>query len=625
MCGLAGTYSFVGEPASPVLLKRMGDAIAHRGPDSSGVFTDSSFGVVHRRLSIIDTSPAGHQPMSTRDQRYVISYNGEIYNYNELRVELESEGILFHTNTDTEVLLLALAHWGVAVTLPKLNGMFAFALWDAETKNLTIARDRYGIKPLYIYNNSGTLAFASEIKALLTLPRISAEIDYTGLQEYLTFQNFFGSKTLFKNIELFPPGSYSIFNSDGFKHSTQYWDFSFEEPENPATDAEYLEELTRLFSRAVKRQLVSDVEVGSYLSGGIDSGAITSIASQNLYQLKTFTCGFDTRSASGLELNFDERAQSEYMSYLFKTEHYEMVLKSGDMERSMLPVTYALEEPRVGQSYPNYYVSGLASKFVKVVLSGTGGDELFAGYPWRYYRAANNSCFNDYTSKYFQFWQRLVPDEYALTLLNPIASHLTNASATPMRRFRDVFPVSSQTISSPIDYINASLYFEAKTFLHSLLVVEDKLSMSHSLEARVPFLDNDLVDFAMKTPVHLKLGNLKSVIQLNENDVGSKPDRYFSKTNDGKLILRKALANHMPESVLSSVKQGFSAPDASWFQGESIDYVRSKLYNNTARIYEFLDHDIVIKLLDDHLQGKVNRRLFVWSMLTLETWLHLYL
>jgi asparagine synthase (glutamine-hydrolysing) len=389
------------------------------------------------------------------------------------------------------------------------------------------------------------------------------------------------------------------------------------------SDQEYFEELDRLLKQAVSRQLVSDVAVGTYLSGGMDSGSVTALAGKEIPYIKSFTCGFDLHSASGVELSYDERETAEFMSYLFKTEHYEMVLKAGDMERVMPKLAWHIEEPRVGQSYPNYYVAQLASKFVKVVLGGTGGDELFAGYPWRYYRAVVNDDFEHYIDKYYGFWQRLIPNRALQNVLAPIWPQVKHVWTRDI--FHDVFSRHAATLTRPEDYINHSLYFEAKTFLHGLLVVEDKLTMAHSLESRVPFLDNDLVDFAMKLPIRLKLGNLGEVVRLNENEPGSKTLSYYKKTRDGKLILRKAMERYLPKKVTDREKQGFSAPDGSWFKGESIDYVRRKLFNSHAHIYEFMDKGAVETMVNEHLEGRENRRLLIWSLLSLEEWCEQFL
>ena len=628
MCGICGIFNLNGEPVSPVNLRKMTDAIAHRGPDGEGFYIDSFIGLGHRRLAIIDLSPAGHQPMLTQDGQYALTYNGEVYNFQELRLTLESLGHQFRSRTDSEVVLHAYAEWGPEC-VKRFNGMFAFAIWDKKRQELFLARDRYGIKPLYYAFAGNCFLFASEQKAILTHPYMKQEIDLEALLEYFTFQNIFTDKTLLKGIKLFPPGSWARMplGTLSFELSAlsfnQYWDFDFREPEQQASEEEYIEELDRLFRQAVNRQLVSDVDVGSYLSGGMDSGSITSVAATQLPYIKTFTCGFDLHSASGLELGFDEREASEYMSYLFKTEHYEMVLKAGDMERVLPQLAWHLEEPRVGQSYPNYYVARLASKFVKVVLAGTGGDELFGGYPWRYYRAVINDDFEDYIDKYYLFWQRLIPNSAIHEVFSPVWNDVKHVWTRDI--FRDVFKKKADQITSPEGYVNHSLYFEAKTFLHGLLIIEDKLSMAHSLETRVPFLDNDLVDFAMQIPVKLKLANLSDVIRINENEPGAKPQKYFQKTKDGKILLRKVMKRYIPDKITEGIKQGFSAPDASWFKGESIDYVRNTLFDGNARIYDYLDRKAVQCLVEEHFQGKANRRLFIWSLLSFELWCRRFL
>ena len=351
----------------------------------------------------------------------------------------------------------------------------------------------------------------------------------------------------------------------------------------------------------------------------MDSGSITAIAGQSMPNLKTFTCGFDLSSASGLELSFDERNKAEAMSARFKTEHYEMVLKAGDMERVIPRLAFHLEEPRVGQSYPNFYMAQLAGKFVKVVLSGAGGDELFGGYPWRYYRAVNVDSFEDYVDKYYVFWQRLIDNRTLKRLFAPVWEDVKHVWTRDI--FRDVFLSHDNELKRPEDYINHSLYFEAKTFLHGLLVVEDKISMAHSLETRVPFLDNDLVDFAMRCPVRSKLNNLSEVLRINENEPGAKNKKYFERTRDGKQILRDVMSRYIPREIVEATKQGFSAPDASWFKGESIDFVRRKLIDGRPLIYDYMDGAVAREIVQQHLDGKENRRLFIWSLLNVEQWL----
>jgi asparagine synthase (glutamine-hydrolysing) len=625
MCGIAGLLHLDGQAVSPATLQAMTDAIAHRGPDGDGHWIEGSVGLGHRRLAIIDLSPAGHQPMISPDHRWVLSYNGEVYNFRELRAELEAEGVWFRSKTDSEVVLHALARWGVAA-LSRFNGMFALALWDRQAQTLLLARDRYGIKPLYVSQQGATFAFASEQKAILARPSFQRRLDHPALLEYFTFQNIFTDRTLLADVQLLPAGHHATLDLRDpapTLRRTCYWDYRFREPERPARKEEYLEELDRLFRQAVNRQLVTDVELGSYLSGGMDSGSITAIAAQSFPYLKTFTCGFDLSSASGIELAFDEREKAEAMSARFKTEHYEMVLKAGDMERCLPRLAWHLEEPRVGQSYPNFYAAQLASKFVKVVLSGAGGDELFGGYPWRYYRATGSQGFEHYIDQYYLYWQRLLDNSELRRVFAPIWPEVSHVWTRDI--FRDVFATHDNALERPEDYINHSLYFEAKTFLHGLFVVEDKLGMAHGLEGRVPFMDNDLVDFAMRCPVNLKLNNLAEVLRINENEPGDKRGAYFQKTRDGKQLLRDVMTRYIPASVTDGEKQGFSAPDASWFKGESIEFVRRRLLSSDAPLYAFLDAAATRRLVQEHVDGKSNRRLLVWSLLNLDEWMKAFL
>lgn len=619
MCGIAGAFNLDGQPVASGVLKRMTDAIAHRGPDGEGFYTDGGVGLGHRRLSIIDLSAAARQPMGNETGDAVMIYNGEIYNFQPLRVELESKGHRFHSNTDSEVIVHGYEEWGDAC-VDRLNGMFAFVIWDRPRRRLFAARDRYGIKPLYYWFDGQTLLFGSEVKALMAHPKFAVDVDRPALLEYFTFQNLFTDRTLFKNVHMLPAGHTLSCTPAGLDKPRRYWDFHFCEPEVVRDPREYEEELYRLFVSSVTRQLVSDVPVGAYLSGGMDSGGITAVAAREIAHLNSFTAGFDLSSASGLELHFDERARAEALSYRFKTEHYEVVLKSGDMERVMPDLIWHLEDLRVGQCYPNYYVSRLASKFVKVVLAGTGGDELYGGYPWRYYHAVNSVDQGDYVQKYYRFWQRLVPNVVIHQLFQPdVWNEIKDIQTIDI--MAQVVGGSDGRLDRPEDYVNRSLYFECKTFLHGLLIVEDKLSMAHGLETRVPFLDNDIVDFAMRVPVRAKLNQLDAAVRLDENTAGQKNDLYFNRTNDGKILLRRTLEHLLPREYVEGQKQGFSAPDASWFRGESIDYVSRLVLSPQARIYQFLRPDTVARLVGEHLRGETNRRLLIWSLLSFEWWL----
>jgi asparagine synthase (glutamine-hydrolysing) len=624
MCGIAGVLDRSGAPVPLEVLRRMSGVIAHRGPDDEGHFVDGPVGLANRRLAIIDLSPAGHMPMVSRSGSHVITYNGELYNFREIAAELERVGHRFRSHTDTEVVLAAYEQWGAAA-VEHFNGMFALAIWDRDKRELFLARDRYGVKPLY-YTEAGPLVlFGSEIKSLLAHDAVRADLSRRHLLEYFTFQNIFTDGTLFEGVRLLPPGHrLTISARRGAVAPERYWDYAFREPNGRVGDPrEYEEELDRLFRQAVQRQLVADVPVGAHLSGGMDSGSITAVAAQELPYLNTFTVGFDMTSAGGMELPTDEREKAEAMSYLFRTEHYEAVLKSGDMERCMPALMWHLEDPRVGQSYPNYYVARLASRFVKVVLAGSGGDELFAGYPWRYYRAVVNSDFDDYVGKYYRFWHRLIPNEALPSFFRPdVWSAVKDISTVDVfqSQFRDM-----QVPESPAEYVNHSLHLEARTFLHGLFLVEDKLSMAHSLENRVPFMDNDLVEFAQQLPVSLKLRDLDQVIRLNENEPGPKTQRYFQRTRDGKLLLRKVMERYVPETITNQVKQGFTGPDSNWFRGDSMDYIRRELLDPDAAIYEFLNPAGVRPLVEDHLDGRENRRLLLWSLMSFEHWCRTFL
>jgi asparagine synthase (glutamine-hydrolysing) len=623
VCGIAGVLDRSGGPVPLELLRRMSDVIAHRGPDGQGQFADGPVGLANRRLAIIDPHPEGDMPMAATSGDLVITYNGEVYNFRELRQELEQAGHAFRTRTDTEVVVNAYAQWGAAC-VERFNGMFALAIWDRRRRELFLARDRYGIKPLYYADLGGLFLFGSEIKSLLEHPALSVKVSLSHLLEYFTFQNIFTDGTLFDGVKLLAPGHrLTLREGSGVARPECWWDFRFQEEEGHADPREYEEELDRLFRAAIRRQLVADVPVGAHLSGGMDSGSVTALAAQSLPYFNTFTVGFDKNSSHGLEIGDDERVKAEAMSYLFRTEHYEAVLKAGDMERCLPSLIWHLEDLRVGQSYPNYYVARLASKFVKVVLTGSGGDELFAGYPWRYYRAVVNADFDDYVQKYYGFWHRLIPNSVLARFFRPdIWEQVRDLRTVDI--FRAEFP-DSRAPATPEDYVNHSLYLEAKTFLHGLLIVEDKLSMAHSLENRVPFLDNDLVDFAQRVPVRLKLRDLEHVVKLNENVPGPKTERFFHETRDGKLLLRKTLSRYVPDHVTNQVKQGFSGPDANWFRGDSIDYVRDTLLSGDAAIYEYLDPAGVQPLVSEHLEGRENRRLLLWSLLSFEHWCRTFL
>ena len=624
MCGIVGICNLDGAPVEVAILRRMGDLVAHRGPDGEGYHAAESVGLGHRRLSIIDLSPLGHQPMSNETGSVVVVHNGEIYNFQSLRVELEGLGHRFHSQTDTEVIVHGYEEWGEQC-VTRFNGMFAFVVWDRARRRLFVARDRFGVKPLYYWTDGRRrFVFASEIKALLAHPDVPRRVSNAALSEYFTFQNILTDRTLFEGVTLLPAGHCLVVELDdpSVPVETEYWDFQFAPDTGSMTREDAVDELYHLFRQAVTRQLVADVPVASYLSGGMDSGSITAVAGQALGRLMTFTCGFDLTSASGLELAFDERANAEALANVLKTEHYEVVLHAGDMESVMPELIWHLEDLRVGQCYPNYYVARLAGKFVKVVLSGAGGDELFGGYPWRYYRGIESNGHHDFYRNYYAFWQRLVPDEDRRRLFVGDVWRDVGGDS-PFDVFRQVMATGhvGETLTTKEEFVNASLYFEFKTFLHGLLLVEDKISMAHGLETRVPFLDNDLVDFALRVPPRYKLRQLERPAWPVDENEPAKQRRYELQTGDGKIVLRDAMARIIPSEATTRVKQGFSAPDASWFRGESIDYINGLLRDRGARFGDFLDQRYVVEKLDEHCSGTRNHRLLIWSLLSFEWWL----
>lgn len=620
MCGIVGVYHFNGEPVSARLLQQMTDVLAHRGPDGEGCHVDGPLGLGHRRLAVLDPSPLGRQPMANPTGEIVLTFNGEIYNFRALRAELESAGHRFLSQTDTEVVLHAYQEWGEEC-VGRFNGMFALGIHDRARRRLFLARDRYGVKPLYWYHRDGVFLFGSEIKAMLAHPRVRPAVCYEALNEYCTFQNIFSDLTLFQGVRLLAAGTTLRldFDSGSGPRICRYWDYPFPARPVSISEEDCVEQVRGLFEQAVRRQLVSDVPVGAYLSGGMDSSSIVGVASRQVDRLTTFTGGFDLSTASGLELGFDERRAAERLSQQFGTEHHEVVIHAGDMEWSLPGLIWHLEDLRVGQSYPNYYAARLASRFVKVVLSGVGGDELFGGYPWRYFHAAASTSAADYFQRYYRLWQRVVSDAdrprfFNAAALRQIGDH------SPFETFREVYRSYPGELESKDDFLNASLYFELKTFLHGLLVVEDKLSMAYGLESRVPFLDDDLVNFACRVPVGYKLRSSGAGAALDENALGS-PLREVQRGSDGKQVFRRAMSRLVPPAVTEATKQGFSAPDASWFRGESLEYVRRLVCNPRANIYEFIDPIYVHSILEQHCSGRVNSRLAIWSLLSLEWWL----
>jgi len=618
MCGIAGILRFDGAPVDCADIKRMTDALAHRGPDGEGQWCEGPVGLGHRRLAIIDLSVEADQPMHSLDGRYVITYNGEVYNFRELRRELEKSGSRFRSQSDTEVVLEAVVRWGIDSAIKRFNGMFAFAIWDRATASLVLARDRYGIKPLYYRSSPSFFSFASEYRALSLLEKTVPPIDPDSIAEYLTFQNLFGDRTMAEGTRLVPPGH--VLTVDlGHLHPRialrQFWDFPMSVDQDQSIDRDYALETGRLLESSVRRQLVSDVEVGSYLSGGVDSGAIATLASRYRVapRLKTFTIGFDGTDENELGLQFDERLAAEAMSSYCGSEHFELVLHPSDIEESLRPIAWHLEDPRVGQSYPNYFAARLASHFVKVVMSGVGGDEMFGGYPWRYFSRTEKVSREVFIDSYFRRWQRLMSEGELQSLMRPL--HGQYDPDGPRRAFEGVFGDRLPKWLTTHEQVQASLYFESKTFLHGLLLVEDRLSMAFGIETRLPFLDNDLVDFAVQLPTGSRVPADAMHLNVDENYPGDK--KALVRSTTGKMVLRNALSRYIPRELAQAPKRGFSGPDEVWFRGGNRSFVERRLMGSKV-LFEYLDQPSVARVLEEHQGGRANRRLLIWSLLALE-------
>lgn len=624
MCGIVGIYNKNKKPVYRQTLKNMSDKLAHRGPDGEGLYLNAHLGLAHRRLAILDTSPKGNQPMSSKDGKWTIVFNGCIYNYLELKQELQSLGHEFVTGTDTEVIVEGLSAYGIKF-FERFNGMFAIGAWNHDDESLYLSRDRYGIKPLYYWVGKNTVCFASEIKAIIEHPEYHIDVNLNALNEYFTFQNIFSYYTLFEGVNMLPPANtVKVTETSEFIKHDSWWDYDFT-MNDESMSFEFAREKTKdLFESAVARQMISDVPVGSYLSGGMDSGSITAIASKHVDRLSTFTCGFDMSEATGREVNFDERRDAELMANHFNTEHFEQVMNAGDIRWSLPRLVYHLEDLRVGMSYPNYYISRLASKFVKVCLQGTGGDELFGGYPWRYYKVFDSIDQEQFFDQYYDFWQRLVSDADKQQLFQP--EILSKIDLTqPRRVFENVFKFNeSLKYDKPEDHVNNSLYFEIKTFLPGLFLVGDKLAMANGLEERFPFMDNDLVDFAMKVPVKHKLGNLKKEIsRIDENK--EKKKTLYREFDDGKNVLRKAMQEYIPDSIINRKKQGFSAPDESWYRGKNAEYIKELLLSDDTLSVKYISKEFIKRILNEHLNQGVNHRLLIWSFMNFEWWCRIFL
>lgn len=656
MSGIAGLADLTAQGVDPGRLKEMNDMLAHRGPDDAGYallapdrrpdgmgslylrFTDPAFhginqhiapfggphyagetakrrfplGLAHRRLSVTGRDDRPHQPLASPNRRYWLILDGHLHNAPELRAKLGDPEGEPPPSCEGELFMALWAEYG-AKSLEMLNGPFALALYDRRENLLCLARDRFGMKPLYYAPAAGQLIFASEPKAILASRLLPPEIDPPALAEYFTFQNIFSDRILFRGVRQLPPG-HCLFLRPGENSPPRLVKYAppLPRPDPSLKAEEACEQVLAAFRRSVARQTAGAAPLGAYLSGGMDSGSIVAAAvAGGRKRLTTFTCGFDMTNVNGIEQGFDERRLSEDLAYLLQTEHYEVVLHSGDMPAAMERLSWHMDDPRVGMCHQNWYVAKLAGKFVKVCLGGVGGDELFGGYPWRY--AAGLAAPDPAGSRdaYFRLWHRLLaPDELPGLFRPEIRPQIPRA--------RESFDAVFASLPPPLpewslreNLMEQLLHFEFATFLPGLGTVDDRLNLAHGVESRAPFLDKDLAELAFSLPVALKV-DLEAL--TGGKGAGNGRGR------EGKLILRRALRPLLPEIYLDMPKQGFSPPDGSWYRGESLDYLKSILHDPRALSRPWFDPDFVKARLEEHFAGRRNHRLLIWSLLAFE-WL----
>jgi len=625
MCGIAGIYRRKGEKVEKSLLGRMCDSMRHRGPDDEGYYVDHNVGLCMRRLSIIDLKK-GKQPIHNEDETIWVVFNGEIYNFRELRKDLE-EKHSFYTNTDTEVLVHLYEEHGEKF-VRMLNGMFAFALWDKRTRVLYIVRDRVGIKPLYYTELDGMFLFASEIKSILETPFMRREIDLDALACYFTFLYTPAPLTMFKGIKKLLPGHMLILEN-GKVELKQYWDIRYT-ARNRGKLSALTEEFLETFRASVKRQLISDVPIGAFLSGGIDSSAIVTVMSELLEEpVETFSIGYGKEEAY-----YDEREDAKLIATKCHTNHHEFIVKP-DIICIIPKVVKALDEPLADASVIlNYYISEETRKYVKVALSGLGGDELCGGYP-RYvgmylagfYKYIPKSLrenliskivlnFRDSTggrrfmdrAKRFVKYCALEPEDAYLNLISSFdkrdKARLFNSSVgleysdIPERIFRNYFSHDNNALA-----MNRVFYSDLKMYLvDDLLTLTDKMSMANSLEIRVPFLDNELVEFMASVPPEMKVNKLIK-----------------------KYLFKKAFSEILPRETISKQKKGFSIPLVLWFREDLREFIKLFLSKNRIESLGFFNWDFVADLIDRHFMGKENLFSQIWGLLSFCLWHAIYI
>lgn len=622
MCGINGiAFSFRSRrEVSSDVLTRMRDILHHRGPDDSGIFVDKNVGLGHRRLSIVDVAN-GSQPMFNGDKSYTIVYNGEIYNHGEKRKELSQLGHKFNNRSDTETILHLYEEHG-RKCVDHLRGMFAFAIWDARKRELFIARDRLGVKPLYyVHTDDGSLYFASEIKALLEAGATKAEVNFDALPDQFANHGTSGDETLYVGVKRLLPGHTMVWK-EGELDVREYWDVSFEPKDQGGADIEYSDEWLELFRESVRIRLMADVPLGMFLSGGIDSSAIAGVMSTMVDDpIKTFSVGFREREANEFEY-------ARLVAKRFGTDHHEITITPEQFFAELPNLVWHEDEP-IGfiASVPLYFVSKLAREHVKVVLTGEGADETLAGYG-RYAKSIRllefGKRYEDVTPGFLRHAVRggvaTLPTAFNRKLSRTFLSRESNVESL----FLDNFAVFSREMqrrlfsnetkakitelnpyerqnelirgSDAIDLLDKLLYVDKKTYLHELLMKQDQMSMAASIESRVPFLDHKLVEFSARMPREMKL-----------------------RGSTTKWILREAMKGILPPEILDRPKMGFPVPIGNWFRGPFKHIVDEYVLGKRVHDRRIFDRDYVRSLVARHCAGE-NHDERIWALINFEIW-----
>ncbi len=624
MCGINGIAlsSRSSRIVSRDVLERMRDVIRHRGPDDEGIFIDGNVGLGHRRLSIVDVA-AGHQPMTNEDRSLHITYNGEIYNHADFRETLEELGHVYQTHCDTETILHLYEEHGAAC-VEHLRGMFAFAIWDQNKRELFIARDRLGVKPLYyIHTDDGSLYFGSEIKTLLEAGAVAPELNYAVLPDYLANHAPSGEETLFRGVKRLLPG-HTLTWRDGAVAIRRYWDVDFAKDSETRDDDTYIQQWSELFRESVRLRLMADVPLGMFLSGGIDSSAIAAVMSTMVSEpIKTFSVAFAEREANELEY-------ARLVANAYKTNHHEIVVSPEQFFAALPRLVWHEDEPLAHpSSVALYFVSKLASEHVKVVLTGEGSDELLAGYG-RYRRTMWNLALG-------QRYNKIAPSVARNTIRKQIerlpggrlrqklmrtflvlapeleSIYFDNFAVFPAPLQQNMFTAETRERIPVIDpyvelrrllertkdlsLLDGLLYADIKTYLHELLMKQDQMSMATSIESRVPFLDHKLVEFTARMPDAMKL-----------------------RGGTTKYVLRKSMKGVLPEQILSRSKMGFPVPIGSWFRGPFKSIVDEYVLSERATRRGIFDAGFVRQIVARHQSGEDHAER-LWALVNFEMWL----